>query len=216
MDPRAWDSTYIGFLCAADHQSLRKRRRRHVVLLPVNGRTMEGTNQPNTDRHIIFRHPEIPAVSRLSPDDPRPRADCSGMSRWRNRGARPWANSPCLRARTSVFLYAPHLSDSHHGNSGRLTVSSTRLLALAGRVHTPNSSSRLRPWITIRLPDLVHCLVDSLSPLQVVYGLQEPASRLGVVELSVNLGRTPGRNRSLQCYHEESITLEKIFRRPIG
>jgi hypothetical protein len=40
----------------------------------------------------------------------------------------------------------------------------------------------------VRLSGVVYCLVDSLPPLPVVHGPQEPASRLGVVELSIGSG----------------------------
>ena len=93
-----------------------------------------------------------------------------------------------VRTRTLVLLRTPHSSDSRHGYFCGYVIPSTRLLALAWRVYSPPSSGRLWSQFAVCLPDVVYCVVGSLPPLQVVHGVQEQASRLGMVELPVDPG----------------------------
>src|SRR4029077_7494211 len=110
------------------------------------------------------------------------------MSVWSGRRAWPEADSPRVRARTLVLLCPPRPCYSIYGNFCGHAIPSIRLLALAWRVFSPPSSGRLWLRLAVCLPDVVYCVVDSLLPLQVVHGVQEQASRMGMVELPVDPG----------------------------
>src|SRR5258708_18916409 len=88
---------------------------------------------------------------------------------------------PCFTTYSTSF-------DSRYGNFCVHVIPATRLLALSWRFFSPPSSDRLWPQFAVCLPDVGYCVVDSLPPLQLVHGVQEQASRLGMVELPVDLG----------------------------